>query len=409
MKKRISILVVLSLMLSLCSCSLMSNDTGKFKVVDGKELFFNGKEQIVDKLITFEGQKYYIKDDGTKAKNEWQIIDNDNTYAYFGAKGIMIKDDIREIDNQLYIFDKEGKLETNKLITIDGYDYYATKDGYLLRNQFKVVDGKDYYFDKDGKHSVMLATVSWVTNNNINGLGDFKSGYYCLDENGQRLKKTWQDDYYLGDDGLMLTDTWIGTGEDRVYVGADGKKQTDYKEVVNLVKDLIGSVGNSSGYSSNNSASSKTTYGQSTATWLLKYYVDEYEDYTNEPYLWAEFSGKMSNSVVTGRESDFVFLIDDYVYLKIWEYGTYQVKKQGQHYNISLKDGNGQEYNFTGYMSSDRIRVDNYGSELIINSLKLGLPIKMVITEDTSYNYYLEPTKYVIEVRADNFNSLYWK
>ena len=174
MKKKISILIVLSLMISLCSCSLLLKDTGKFKVVDGKELFFNGKEQIVDKLITFEGENYYIKDDGTKAKNEWQIIDNDNTYAYFGAKGIMVKNDIREIDNQLYIFDKEGKLETNKLIFIDGYDYYATKDGYLLRNQFKIIDGKDYYFDKDGKHGIMLATVSWVTNDNSNGLGDLK-------------------------------------------------------------------------------------------------------------------------------------------------------------------------------------------------------------------------------------------
>ena len=41
-------------------------------------------------------------------------------------------------------------------------------------------------------------------------------------------------------------------------------------------------------------------------------------------------------------------------------------------------------------------------------SVKKKTEDKILIEEDTSYNSYLRPTKYLVEVRPDNFYSLYW-
>ena len=286
-------IITVIILLNLISCSLLNKDTGKFKVVDGKELFFDGDNQIVDRIVTFEGEQYYIKEDGTKAKNEWKVIDNGNKdWAYFGAKGIMVKNQQWVIDGNYFIFDKDGKMENKGLVQFNSDIYYATNDGYLLKKQFKIIDGKDNYFDEEGK-KMEVSTPSWVENININSLGDLKTGWYYLDKNGQRIKNQWVDDYYLNEEGLMLVDTWVGTGDNRVYVGADGKKQTTYKEVVNTLKDIFGNP-----YSSNNKNNSYNT-------WQIKYYVDEYNDYTNEKYITADFNGTMSNSIVANQNSDF--------------------------------------------------------------------------------------------------------
>lgn len=59
-------------------------------------------------------------------------------------------------------------------------------------------------------------------------------------------------------------------------------------------------------------------------------------------------------------------------------------------------------------MSNDRIEFDDIGSNYVINCLKGTQNFKILIEEDTSYNSYLRPTKYLVEVRPDNFYSLYW-
>ena len=308
----------------------------------------------------------------------------------------MVKNQQWVIDGNYFIFDKDGKMENKGLVQFNSDIYYATNDGYLLKKQFKIIDGKDNYFDEEGK-KMEVSTPSWVENININSLGDLKTGWYYLDKNGQRIKNQWVDDYYLNEEGLMLVDTWVGTGDNRVYVGADGKKQTTYKEVVNTLKDIFGNP-----YSSNNKNNSYNT-------WQIKYYVDEYNDYTNEKYITADFNGTMSNSIVANQNSDFKFLIGtDYVDLKIWEYGSYPVTNNGKSYNISIKDSVGENHYFTGYMSNDRIEFDDIGSNYVINCLKGTQNFKILIEEDTSYNSYLRPTKYLVEVRPDNFYSLYW-
>ena len=86
MKKTLILLISILESISIIACS--SNlSAGVFKVVDGKEVYMEGKNQVIDKLVEVDGEKYYIGEDGTKVKNNWAVIDNDGNYAYFGAKG----------------------------------------------------------------------------------------------------------------------------------------------------------------------------------------------------------------------------------------------------------------------------------------------------------------------------------
>ena len=389
MRKIIAFIAITIMILDVFACSSKAKDTGKFRVVDGKELFYNGDEQIIDRLVTFEGEKYYIKEDGTKVKNDWAIIDNDGTYAYFGAKGIMVKASLWTINNNLFIFDNDGKYVNNGLTKFNNDTYYATKDGYLLRNQFKIIDGSDYYFDENGKQKI-ISTPSWVNNVNNNGLGDLQSGYYYLDEKGQRVKNTWVDKYYLQDTGLMATNKWIGTGESRVYVGADGKKETDYKEVVKLVKDILGT--------SNNTANKDIK-----ETWKLDYYVDKFGDDTSEKYISGIFDGKFNNNIFKNQDCEFKFLIGkDYIDMMMFEYGTKQFENQIATLDVNIKNQYGLVLDCKGYFDMDRMSFDSAGTEFLLNALKNPGNIKILVdSDDVNIN------KYLVEIQSDNFATIY--
>ena len=111
MKKFLKLAWISLLVVNLFACG--TKPAGAFKVVDGKEVYMEGKNQVIDKLVEVDGEKYYIGDDGTKVKNNWAVIDNDGNYAYFGAKGQMIKNQIKEVDGDLYLLGDNGILKTN--------------------------------------------------------------------------------------------------------------------------------------------------------------------------------------------------------------------------------------------------------------------------------------------------------
>lgn len=389
MKKITVFIMIATITFFVSACLSKEKDSGRFKVVDGKELFFNGDEQVIDQLVTFDGEKYYIKEDGTKVKNDWAVIDNDGSYAYFGAKGIMAKSSLWVINNNLFIFDSDGKYEKSGLTKFNGDTYYATKDGYLIKNQFKIIDGIDYYFDENGKR-LTISTPSWVNNINTNGLGDLQTGYYYLDKNGQRVKNVWQGEYYLEDDGLMATNKWIGSGESKVYVGTDGKKETDYKEVVKLAKDILGI---------SDSRDNKAIVGM----WELDYYVDKFGDNTSEKYISGFFDGKFSNNIFKNQECKFKFLIGkDYIDMMMFEYGTKQFENQVATLDVNIKNQYGVVLDCKGYFDMDRMQFDDEGTEFLFNALKYPGMIKILInSEDININ------KYLVEIQSDNFTSVY--
>ena len=53
-------------------------------------------------------------------------------------------------------------------------------------------------------------------------------GWYCYDKDGEAYEDefclSYGKEYYMGDDGLMVTDSWVEYDEDMFYVGSDGSK-----------------------------------------------------------------------------------------------------------------------------------------------------------------------------------------
>ena len=149
-------------------------------------------------------------------------------------------------------------------------------------------------------------------------------------------------------------------------------------------------------------------------TWELDYYVDDFQQPTDESYLCSKtFSGQFSNSATTKSRLDVDVLVDkEKISFVLYEYGYYQVKNSSSYYedeyNITMRLKNGKEYKFSGavYCGGDRIIIDeNYNSTVVkALSQKENSPVAFYI-EHAKYT----TTKYLFSVTCDNFAEEYQK
>ena len=142
------------------------------------------------------GKWWYQHKDGTCTKNDFEIISG-QTY-YFDANGYMVTG-WKKINNKDYFFNASG------VMVKDAWQgaYYLGSDGAMLTNTF-TKDG--YYVGSDGAYY----TNRWVK---VDGKD------YYMDASGKTKKNAWQGAYYLGKDGVMLTNAFTPDG---YYVGSDG-------------------------------------------------------------------------------------------------------------------------------------------------------------------------------------------
>lgn len=130
-------------------------------------------------LVTNKWQgNYYLESDGKMATNKW-IGD-----CYVGSDGLWIE---------------------NKWIQSGNQWWYRHGDGSYTTNDFETISGQTYYFDVSGYM--------------VTGWKQIKSNWYFFNASGAMLKSSWQGNYYLGSDGVMLTNAFTPDG---YYVGADG-------------------------------------------------------------------------------------------------------------------------------------------------------------------------------------------
>lgn len=162
----------------------------------------------------------------------------------------------------------------------------------------------------------------------------------------------------------------------------------------------------------------ETTYGNddesAEKTWKLNYYVDDFQQPTDESYLCSKkFSGQFSNSATTNSVVDAEVLVDkENIAIFLYEYGYHQVKNSSSYYddeyNITMRLKNGKEYKFSGavYCGGDRIIInENYNSTIIkALSQKENSPVSFYI-EHAKY----ATTKYLFSVTCDNFAEEYQK
>ena len=156
----------------------------------------------------------YADENGHIVKNQW--IDN----HYVDRDGYMVKDTWigdRYVDaNGEYkpngSTSQETKAEWKQL---NGKWWYQHKDGTCTKNDFETISGQTYYFDGNG-----YMVTGWKEINNK---------LYFFNASGVMAKNVWQGAYYLGSDGVMLTNAFTSDG---YYVGSDGAYVRNQKVTV---------------------------------------------------------------------------------------------------------------------------------------------------------------------------------
>ena len=168
---------------------------------------------------TIGGKKYYFEDNGVMAHDAWvdtfylthagpvatgwQTLDGNWYYFDPNTKNKTFGRALtgwRTISNKRYCFDDEGRMLTGWF----DETFYLKEDGKggadlgSMVTGWKEVpagSGNWYYFDPNTKNKTYgRAMTGWRT------IGGKR---YCFNEAGLMLRNTWQDDYYLGDNGVV--------------------------------------------------------------------------------------------------------------------------------------------------------------------------------------------------------------
>ena len=175
---------------------------------------------------------YYLKSDGSFARNSWLVLNEKHYYAsdsgkfytnaavmiagnvyYFDRKGARLSGVIRH-GKSLYYTDQNGVMQTGLCKDFSGNTYYSAASG-KLKTKFQMIDGKQYYFNpKTG-----ALQSGWITSNGNQYFADAKgvlvTGWYRIDDNWYHFDSTsvmktgWVINngiyYYLNKDGVMAT------------------------------------------------------------------------------------------------------------------------------------------------------------------------------------------------------------
>ena len=146
---------------------------------------------------------------------------------------------------------------------------------------------------------------------------------------------------------------------------------------------------------------------KSFGTWKMSFYVDEFDNPTNEAYITNSdvFVGTFSNSATTDSKLYARILIDENrVSIKLWEYGSVEVNAYSTtKYKITILDESGTKHYTTGtmYENGERIRLEDW---TLVSLLQNNSQIKVYIEEDSKYGYH---STYLFTVKNGNFNSVY--
>lgn len=125
----------------------------------------------------------------------------------------------------------------------------------------------------------------------------------------------------------------------------------------------------------------------STGIWEIRYFVDEFGDYTEDGYISTKrLSGTFSNS--TTNELTWYPIISEYeISFVLFEYGDYRLTGLSSYpdeYKILIKKSDGSIITCRGINSDDRIYVTE-NRKALVDLLFEEDSLKIVIQEDKSY------------------------
>lgn len=190
--------------------------------------------------------------------------------------------------------------------------------------------------------------------------------------------------------------------------------------VAGLVACGNSNTNNQNNSSTNNSQTSNTNTATPTPTptpepvnsdvWVVGYYVDEFNEPTDERYVTniENIVGKFSNSATTDSNLVVQFAIDnDYVCIFLYEYGRNLVKNNGRYddeFTVTLRSENGNQVELNGaiYPGGDRVIITGKDKDTFISYLSGNDDFKVLIVNDE----YTTST-YLFKVSPSNFAKIY--
>ena len=163
-----------------------------------------------------DGNIYYGLSDGSMAKSTW--IQTGGKWYYFRSWGAAYRNEIftDPADGNIYYGQSDGSMAKNTWITKGGKKYYFRSWGAAYHNEIFTdpANGNIYYGSSDGS----VVVNQWVQTS---------GGRYRFDSQGRAYRNQWFDSagnptsyepaigfYYVGSNGVMLTDTYYKTQKD---------------------------------------------------------------------------------------------------------------------------------------------------------------------------------------------------
>lgn len=147
--------------------------------------------------------------------------------------------------------------------------------------------------------------------------------------------------------------------------------------------------------------------GESFGSWEMAFYVDEFNNPTNQAYIRTSdvLYGTFSDSATTDSTLYVRILIDtEDIAIKLLEYGHYEVNAYtSTDYKITILDDSGKKHYTTGtmYKNGERIYLADW---TLVNLLQDNTQLKIYIQENSKYGVN---STYLFSVSNGNFNSVY--
>ena len=150
--------------------------------------------------------------------------------------------------------------------------------------------------------------------------------------------------------------------------------------------------------------------------WSVNYYVDDFQQPTEEWYITNEtsFTGTFSNRATTNSKLLVQVAVDEFegegkrVAFFLYEYGRNQVKNSSTNYvdeyTITMRGADGTDTSLSGtvYCGGDRLFIDDKYVDTVLNAMKGEGTLSFHIVEDEHTT-----TSYLFSMETDNFGSLY--
>lgn len=145
--------------------------------------------------------------------------------------------------------------------------------------------------------------------------------------------------------------------------------------------------------------------------WSVNYYVDDFQQPTDEWYITANtsFSGTFSNSATTNSKLAVQVAVDaEDIAFFLYEYGRSQVKNSSSNYvdeyDITMRTADGTDHSLSGtvYCGGDRLMIEGKDMDTVLAAMKDGGTISFHIVESDRTT-----TSYLFSLEASNFSQVY--